>query len=295
MALAKAGDNIVSSPKIYNGTFTQFDRLLPSFGVRTKFMNPSSQNVRDLIDKNTKLVFCESIANPDFAVADYTELVRITHEAGVPVVVDGTFTGAEFFGSPIDFGVDVVVHSATTWISGHGTTLGGVVIDSGKFDWSAHVARFPQFHSVQNVFDQHNPATFWNRFGSRAFTAYLKFNLQRDIGSTLSPFSAQQLLLRTEILLLRCNQQAKNAATIAKWLRMQQPVAWTAYIGFEDHPAHQLAVRYLKNVFCSILTFGLVGGQAAAFRLIDGFDMSINASKCVLRGDGRPNQDISRD
>ncbi|KAL9009817.1 MAG: hypothetical protein Q9173_005185 [Seirophora scorigena] len=279
MALAKAGDNIVSSAQIYSGTFTQLDRLLPSFGVRTKFMDRGSRNLRDLIDEHTKLVFCESLANPDFAVADYEELVRIAHEAGVPVVVDATFTGAGFFGSPIDFGVDIVVHSATKWISGHGTTIGGVVIDGGKFDWNAHPARFPQFHSVPHAFDRQNPATFWNRFGSRAFTAYLRLNLQRDVGSTLSPFSAQQLLIGMETLSLRCERQAKNAAALAEWLRMQRPaVAWVAYIGFEDHPAHPLAVKYLRNGFSSVLTFGLAGGQPAAFKFIDGLRMIINSS-----------------
>ncbi|KAL8670819.1 MAG: hypothetical protein Q9168_004655 [Polycauliona sp. 1 TL-2023] len=278
MALAKAGDNIISSSKIYNGTFTQFDRLLPSYGVQTKFMDPGSDNLPQLIDKDTKLVFCESIANPDFTVADYTKLVGIAHDAGIPVVVDATFTGAGYFGSPIEFGVDVVVHSATKWIGGHGTTFGGVVIDSGKFDWSAQVARFPQFHTVQKTFDYQNPATFWNRFGSRALTAYLKYNLQRDIGSTLSPFSAQQLLIGLETLSLRCERQAENAAAIAKWLMKQRSVKWVAHIGFEDHPAHKTALKYLKNGFCSVLTFGLVGGQPAAFKLIDGFKMIVNSS-----------------
>ncbi|KAL9050197.1 MAG: hypothetical protein Q9206_005186 [Seirophora lacunosa] len=279
MALAKAGDNIVSSAQIYSGTFTQFDRLLPSFGVRTKFMDRGARNLRDLIDEHTKLVFCESLANPDFAVADYEELVRIAHEAGVPVVVDATFTGAGFFGSPIDFGVDIVVHSATKWISGHGTTIGGVVIDSGKFDWSAQPTRFPQFHSVPHAFDRQNPATFWNRFGSRAFTAYLRLNLQRDVGSTLSPFSAQQLLIGMETLSLRCERQAKNAAALAEWLRMQRPaVAWVAYVGFKDHPAHPLAVKYLRNGYSSVLTFGLAGGQPAVFKFIDRLKLIINSS-----------------
>lgn len=299
MALAKAGDNIISSSKIYNGTFTQFKRLLPSFGVTTKFVDPSLINLQEMIDKNTKLVFCESVANPDFSVANYTYMAQIAHDAGIPVVVsvayalfdirdnthclqvDATFTAAGFFGNPIDFGVDIVVHSATKWISGHRTTFGGVVVDSGKFDWSFDAARFPQFHTVQGIVDQQSPVTFWNRFGSRAFTAYLKYNLQRDIGSTLSPFSAQQLLIGLETLSLRCERQVKNAATLAKWLRSQQQVAWVAYIGFEDHPAHEMARRYLTNGFCSVLAFGLVGGQPAAFRLIDGFKLIVNSSKYV--------------
>ncbi|CAO1599618.1 Homocysteine/cysteine synthase [Xanthoria calcicola] len=278
MALAKAGDNIVSCSKIYNGTFTQFQRLLPSFGVTTKFVDPSLTNLKEMIDKNTKLVFCESVANPDFSVANYSPMVQTAHDAGIPVVVDATFTAAGFFGNPIDFGVDIVVHSATKWISGHGTTFGGVVVDSGKFDWSLDAARFPQFHTVQGIVDQQSPATFWNRFGSRAFTAYLKYNLQRDVGSTLSPFSAQQLLIGLETLSLRCERQVKNAATLAKWLRSRQQVAWVAYIGFEDHPAHEMARRYLTNGFCSVLTFGLVGGQKAAFRLIDNFKLIVNSS-----------------
>lgn len=150
MALAKAGDNIISSRKLYNGTFSQFDRLLPSFGVTTKFIETSKQSIGDLIDARTKLIFSESVSHPQCCVADYNKLVSTVHEAGIPVVVnyniasefferrftvfqiDATFTAAGFFGRPIDYGVDIVIHSATKWISGHGTTLGGIIIDSGK-------------------------------------------------------------------------------------------------------------------------------------------------------------------
>ncbi|MCJ1349856.1 Homocysteine synthase [Peltigera leucophlebia] len=289
MALAKARDNIISSRKLYNGTFSQFDRLLPSFGVTTKFIETSKQSIGDMIDARTKLIFSESVSNPQCCVADYDKLVSTVHEAGIPVVnslsgdlpvfqIDATITAAGFFGRPIDYGVDIVIHSATKWISGHGTTLGGIIIDSGKFNWSDHSERFPQFHSIDNKVDKINQATLWNRFGPETLVAYLRFNMLRDFGSTLNPFAAQQMLIGMETLSLRCERQAANAMTLSKWLGTQSHVAWISYIGLEQHHSHRMANKYLKNGWCSVISFGLVGGQSSALKLIDGFKMIINSS-----------------
>ena len=296
MALAKAGDNIVSSRHLYNGTFSQFDRLLPSFGVTTRYIDTSKQSIRSLVDGRTKLIFSESIANPQFSVADYESLVGVAHEVGIPVVVsliapeilccqlttlqiDATFTAAGFFGKPMEFGVDIVIHSATKWISGHGTVLGGIIIDSGKFNWSDHVERFPQFHTTQDKVDKASQATLWNRFGPDTLTAYLRFNMLRDFGSTLSPSAAQQMLIGMETLSLRCERQAKNAKTISEWLEAQSQVIWVSYLGLEHHEYYQIAKKYLKNGFCSVLAFGLVGGQPSALKFIDNLKMIINSSK----------------
>lgn len=195
--------------------------------------------------------------------------------------IDATITAAGFFGRPIDYGVDIVIHSATKWISGHGTTLGGIIIDSGKFNWSDHSERFPQFHSIDNKVDKINQATLWNRFGPETLVAYLRFNMLRDFGSTLNPFAAQQMLIGMETLSLRCERQAANAMTLSKWLGTQSHVAWISYIGLEQHHSHRMANKYLKNGWCSVISFGLVGGQSSALKLIDGFKMIINSSKFV--------------
>lgn len=171
-----------------------------------------------------------------------------------------------FFGRLLDYGVDVVVHSATEWVSGHGTTLGGIIIDSGNFDWDKNAERFPHFHSVQNNLNRRDPATFWNRFGPRMLTAYLI--MLRDVGSSLSPFSAQQLLIGMETLSVRCERQRINADTLSRWLSAQSQVAWESYLGLEQHESHHLAKKYLRNGFCFVFKLALVGGQQAALKLI---------------------------
>lgn len=176
----------------------------------------------------------------------------------------------------MEHGVDIVVHSATKWIGGHGTTLGGIIIDSGRFDWGMHASRFPQFHAPVHG---RKEMSFWNRFGPEAFVLYFRFDQLRLYGSTLSPATAQQLLIGLETLSLRCERQASNASTIVNWLQRQSQVAWVSHLGLESHESHQLAKRYNRNGFCSVLTFGVHGGAPAAQRLIDGFRLIINATK----------------
>ena len=179
----------------------------------------------------------------------------------------------------MDYGVDIVLHSATKWIGGHGTTLGGIIIDSGNFDFGKQVNRFPQFHSVTSGLKPKSPMTLWNRFGSEALTKYLRFAILRDFGSALGPLAAQQLLIGMETLSLRCERQAKNAFNLALWLRKQPGVAWVKYLGFDIHPFFHLAKKYLRNGPCSVFTFGLRGGADAARTLIDSFKLIINTSK----------------
>jgi O-acetylhomoserine/O-acetylserine sulfhydrylase len=295
LALAKAGDNIVSTRSLYCGTFHQFEVLLPNLGVQARFLpdDYTSEDIHSLVDPKTKLVFSESIGNPRLDVPDYELLIAEAHRAGVPVVVgeellrinsvslivfqvDATFTAGGFFCRPFDHGVDIVVHSATKWIGGHGTTLGGVVIDSGNFDWDRNAFRFPQLHAIE---DGQPGTSLWSRFGPEAFALYLRFNQLRDYGSTLSAQAAQQLLIGMETLSLRCERQAFNALEVAKWLRQHPKIEWVSHLGFKSHPTHERAKRYNRNGLSSVFTFGIKGGALAALRFIDGLRLIINAAK----------------
>lgn len=193
--------------------------------------------------------------------------------------IDATFTAGGFFCRPFDHGVDIIIHSATKWIGGHGTTLGGVVIDSGSFDWERNASRFPQLHATE---DGQPGTSLWSRFGSEAFALYLRFNQLRDYGSTLSAQAAQQLLIGMETLSLRCERQALNALEVAEWLNQHSRIAWVSHLGFESHATHERAKRYNKNGLSSVFTFGIKGGAPAALRLIDGLRLIINAAKYVF-------------
>lgn len=190
--------------------------------------------------------------------------------------VDATFTAAGYFCRPFDHGADIIIHSATKWIGGHGTTLGGVIIDSGKFDWGKNPERFPQLHGGR---PGTNDINFSQTFGEQAFIKFLKFEVGRDTGATLSPNAAQQLLIGLETLSLRCQRQASNATILAKWLEKQPGIAWVQYLGLEGHEHHEIAKKYLVRGFGTVLTFGVKGGSSVGFRLLDNFKMIINTPK----------------
>ncbi|KAI4134039.1 MAG: hypothetical protein LQ347_001858 [Umbilicaria vellea] len=273
-ALAHAGDNIISTSNLYGGTYNQFKVFLPRLGIKTRFVNGDKpEDFRKLIDEKTKAIYLESIGNPKYNVPDFEAIVNVAHEAGVPVIVDNTFGAGGYFCRPIDHGADIVVHSATKWIGGHGTTIGGLVVDSGKFDWGKNAKRFPQFNDPS---EGYHGLKFWDTFGPITFAIRVRVEILRDLGSALNPFAAQQLLLGTETLSLRCERHAYNALKLAQWLEKHENVAWVSYPGLESHQSHQLAKKYLPRGFGGVLSFGVKGGQEAGSQVVDNFKMISN-------------------
>jgi O-acetylhomoserine/O-acetylserine sulfhydrylase len=192
------------------------------------------------------------------------------------VQVDNTFGAGGYFVRPIEHGADIVVHSATKWIGGHGTTIGGVVIDSGKFDWGKNAARFPQFTQPSEGYHGLN---FWETFGPIAFAIRVRVEILRDLGSALNPFAAQQLILGLETLSLRAERHASNAVALAGWLKKNENVSWVSYPGLEEHPSYETAKRYLTRGFGGVLSFGVKGGAAVGSQVVDNFKMISNLAK----------------
>jgi O-acetylhomoserine (thiol)-lyase len=263
--LACAGDNVVTSASLYGGTYNLFQYTLPKYGIDFKFVDGSKPAEFDAaIDAKTKALYIETIGNPRLDVPDFEAISAIAHKHGIPVIVDNTF--APLLSRPIEHGVDIVVHSATKWIGGHGTAIGGVVVDSGKFDWTAS-PRFkadfvdpdPSYHGV----------SYTGSFGNLAFILKLRVQLLRDLGPALSPFNSFLFLQGLETLPLRIERHSSNALAVARWLEGHPAIEWVSYPGLASHPAHELARKYLSGGFGGVVTFGLKGGVTAGRKLID--------------------------
>jgi O-acetylhomoserine (thiol)-lyase len=263
--LARAGDNIVSSSSLYGGTYNLFTHTLPKIGITTRYVDGGDPEAFGrAIDDRTKAVFLELIGNPRLDVHDLAAIADIAHAKGVPVVVDNTF--APLLAKPIEHGADIVIHSATKWIGGHGTAIGGVVVDGGTFDWTKS-ERFrqdfvdpdPSYHGV----------SYTQAFGPAAFIIKLRVQGLRDIGPALSPFNAFLFLQGLETLPLRIQRHSENALAIARWLEGRDEVTWVNYPGLQSHPSYKHAQRYLKGGFGGIVTFGIKGGVDAGRKLID--------------------------
>lgn len=266
--LAQAGDNIVSSQTLYGGTYNLFAYTLPKWGITTTFVDIHNlDSVRAAINDRTRAVYVETIGNPRLDVPDFAALAEIAHQAGVPLVVDNTF-GAATLCRPIKHGADIVVHSATKWIGGHGTSIGGVVVDAGTFDWTSAKAkpRFPEFSSPD---PSYHGLVYTEAFANLAFIIKLRVQLLRDLGPALSPFNAFLFLQGLETLPLRIKRHSENALALARWLQQDGRVEWVSYPGLESHPEHKNARRYLEGGFGGVLTFGVKGGHTAARALID--------------------------
>ncbi|KAG2233991.1 Cys/Met metabolism PLP-dependent enzyme-domain-containing protein [Thamnidium elegans] len=253
--LCRTGDNIVASSSLYGGSYNQFNNQFPKMGVTTKFIATNNpEDYKQAIDSKTKLIYVESIGNPQFQIPDFKALADVAHEAGIPFVVDNTFGGGGYLINPIEYGADIVVHSATKWIGGHGTTIGGVVIDSGKFNWNN--GNFPDF---TEPCPSYHGLRFWERFGNKSFTYRLRAETLRDVGSCQNPFGSFMLLQGLETLSLRVQRHVDNALELAKWLQERSDVSWVSYPGLEDHPCHDMAKKYLRGGFGGVLTFGVKG------------------------------------
>ena len=274
--LAEAGDNIVSTSFLYGGTYNQLKVTLPRLGITTRFVEGDEPEAfRRLIDDRTKALYVETIGNPRFNVPDFRALAAVAHEHGIPLVVDNTFGAAGFLARPIEHGADIVVASATKWIGGHGTSVGGVIVDAGTFDWGN--GRFPSFTEPAPGY---HGLDFWEVFGPKgpfgniAFAIKARVEGQRDIGAPLSPFNSFLLLQGLETLSLRVQRHVDNALELARWLRSRPEVAWVNYPGLEDHPYHARAKQYLQHGFGGVLTFGVRGGFESAKAVIDNFKLA---------------------
>ncbi|HSG85598.1 MAG TPA: O-acetylhomoserine aminocarboxypropyltransferase/cysteine synthase [Candidatus Limnocylindrales bacterium] len=263
--LARAGDDIVASSSLYGGTYNLFAHTLPKLGITTRFVDGSRPEAfGEAIGPRTKAVFLETIGNPRLDVHDIRAISDVAHAQGVPVIVDNTF--APLLCRPFEHGADIVIHSATKWIGGHGTAIGGVVVDSGQFDWEGSprfaadlVEPDPSYHGV----------SYTKAFGKLAYILKLRVQLLRDLGPALSPFNSFLFLQGLETLPLRIARHSENALTIARWLEDRPEVAWVSYPGLASHPSHEVATRTLTGGYGGIVTFGLAGGLEAGRRLID--------------------------
>ena len=263
--ITRAGQNIVSSSSLYGGTYNLFHYTLPKLGIEVRFVDGSDPaNYAAAIDDDTRLLYLETIGNPRLDVADISGVADVAHAHGLPLFVDNTC--APLLVRPIDHGADVVIHSATKWIGGHGTVIGGVVVDGGTFDW-ANAPRFredlvdpdPSYHGV----------SYAAAFGPLAFILKLRVQGLRDLGAALSPFNAWQLIQGLETLPLRIERHSANALAVAQWLQDRPEVEWVSYPGLASHPSHEIAKRTLKGGFGGLVTFGIKGGADAGRKLID--------------------------
>ena len=266
ITLAQAGDNIVSTPQLYGGTYTLFAHLLPSLGISVRFAKDDSpEAIAALIDDKTKAVYAESIGNPAGNIVDIRGLADVAHAAGVPLVIDNT-VATPILCKPIEFGADIVVHSITKYVGGHGNSLGGVIVDSGKFPWAQHQERFPVFSKPE---PSYHGVVYTESFGDAAFIARVRTVALRNTGSALSPMNAFLLLQGLETLALRMERHVDNALAVAHYLQDHPKVAWVSYAGLPDHPHHALAQKYMGGKPSSILSFGLKEGYEAGVRFYD--------------------------
>ncbi len=264
------GTNIVSVPQLYGTTYTLFAHLLPSQGVNVHFGESDQPDaIEKLIDEGTRAVFCESVGNPAGNICDVEALAVVAARHGIPLIVDNT-VATPILLRPIDYGADIVVHSLTKFMGGHGTTLGGAIVDSGRFPWRENARRFPMFSEPDLSY---HGLTYTEHFGDVAYIARCRSVYQRTTGAVLSPLSAFLLLQGIETVALRVERHVENARRVAEFLAHDPRVEWVNYTGFADNPYHTLACKYLGGKACSLLTFGVAGGLEGAKSFYDALKM----------------------
>lgn len=264
--LVEPGRNLVSVPQLYGTTHTLFAHFLRRQGIEVRFApSDAPEALAALMDENTRGVYCESVGNPAGNVADIAALAEIAHARGVPLVVDNT-VATPILLRPIEHGADIVVHSLTKFLGGHGTTMGGIIVDSGRFDWAGHAARFPLFNEPD---ESYHGLVYAKHFGATAYVERCRSVFLRTTGAVLSPLSAFLLLQGIETVAVRVERHIANARKVAEFLRDDPRVAWVNYVGFSDSPYHALAQKYLGGQACSLLTFGARGGYEGAVRFYD--------------------------
>ncbi|MGA2209270.1 MAG: aminotransferase class I/II-fold pyridoxal phosphate-dependent enzyme [Acidimicrobiales bacterium] len=264
--LTSVGTNIVSAPQLYGATYALFAHVLPDEGVEVRFAKDDrAESMEPLIDDQTRAIFCESIGNPAGNVVDLERVSEMAHRHGVPLIVDNTVPTPLLL-KPFGHGADIVIHSLTKFVGGHGTTLGGVIIDGGRFPWLEHAERFPMLTEPEPAF---HGVVYAEQFPETAYVVRCRTVGLRNDGAALSPFNAFLLLQGLETLSVRLERHETNARAVAEYLAADSRVAWVSYLGFPDHPHHELARRYLHDRFPSILTFGVNGGREAGIGFFD--------------------------
>ena len=262
--MLKAGDHIVASSSLYGGTYNLLSVTLPRLGITTTFVDPSkAENFDNAIKENTRVIFAESLGNPKLDVLDLKAISTVAKSNKIPFIVDNT-VATPYLLNPIAHGADIVIHSLTKYITGNGTSLGGVIIDAGKFDWSN--GKFPEFTEPSAGY---HGLKYYEVLGAASYIAKVRIEGLRDFGAALSPFNAFQTIQGLETLSIRIKKHSENALALAKWLKNQEQVAWVNYPGLEDSVYHNLAKEYLPEGQSGIVTFGLKGGFEAAKKVAD--------------------------
>jgi O-acetylhomoserine (thiol)-lyase len=279
--VTELGSNFVSVPQLYGTTYTLFAHVLASQGVMVRIAESDHPDaIEPLIDAQTRAVFCESVGNPAGNICDIEVLARVAHEHGLPLIVDNT-VATPILLRPIDYGADVVVHSLTKFMGGHGTTLGGVIVDSGKFPWNRHAERFPMFNRPDASY---HGLVYTDHFKEAAYIARCRSVYQRTTGAVLAPFSAFLLLQGIETVALRVERHVENGRRVAEFLRNDQRVEWVNYAGFPDSPYYALAKKYFGGRACSLFTFGVKGGFEAGKKFYDALQL---VTRLVNMGDAK--------
>ena len=275
--IAQAGDNIVSTSFLYGGTYNLLKVTFPRLGIDTRFVNTDKPgDYEKVIDKNTKAIYIETIGNPKLNIPDIQALADLAHSKNIPLIVDNTFGAGGYLSSPIKHGADIIVESATKWIGGHGTSLGGVIVDSGNFDWSS--GNFPLMTEPSPGYHNLN---FWETFGNNSPFGNIAYIIRarveglRDLGPCISPFNSFLLIQGLETLSIRVERHCRNAMKLAEWLQNDKRVSYVWYPGLKDHEYHDLAKKYLNNnLFGSMIVFGIKGGMAAGKQFVNSVELS---------------------
>ena len=279
--IAQAGDNIVSAGTLYGGTFNLFAHTFPQYGIDVRFADyrdPAS--FAPLIDARTRAIYIESIGNPLGNVTDIEALAKVAHAHGVPLIVDNTVATPHLL-RPIDFGADIVIHSLTKYLGGHGNSIGGAIVDSGKFPWAEHRARFPRLNEPD---PSYHGVVYTEALGPAAFIGRARVVPLRNTGAAISPFNAFLILQGIETFTLRMERICENTLKVAQYLKNHPKVSWVNYAGLPDHPEHALAKKYLKGQGSGLFTFGLPGGRAAGEKFLDSLQLFL---RLVNIGDTR--------
>lgn len=270
LTLASKGDNIVASPLLYGGTYNQFRHTLDRLGIEVRIAsntNPSS--FAELIDGRTRLVFAESMGNPTCEVVDIEALASVAHRVGVPLVIDNTFGAGGYLCNPFDWGADIIVDSATKWINGHGTAMGGIIVDSGRFDWSN--GRYPE---IDGPLESYHGLNLRQSFGPAAFIAKCRVDVLRDLGPCPSAFDSYLMLLGLETLSLRVKHQVESTRRLAQYLKESPCFKSVSYVGFEDHPSHELAAKYFRYGASAVLNAELKGDVNTTARFVEALELA---------------------
>jgi len=270
--ITEAGQNVISSTALYGGTYNLFAHTFPQYGLNVKFADHRKpESFAQLIDQNTRAIFCESVGNPAGNVTDFAALAEIAHAHGIPLIVDNTVP-SPYLCRPFEHGADIVVHSLTKYLGGHGNSIGGALVDSGKFPWAQHADKFPRLNTPDVSY---HGVVYTEAFGPAAFIGRARVVPLRNMGAAISPFNSFLILQGIETLALRMDRICDNALAVARHLQQHPKVKWVNYAGLPDHPNHALALKYMAGRASGILTFGIEGGLAAGARFQDALQLFV--------------------